>query len=335
MSDAFNETIDFHLLPPGASESAASVDLIFWVLVITSSLIVLLLAVLVVTFGVRYRAGSKASRANPPRSMAFLEVLWIVIFTVYGLVIFFWAAGVFFRDSQPPSDARTIYVVGKQWMWKIQHESGRREINELHVPLGDPIRLVMHSQDVIHSFYVPAFRLKQDVLPNRYTSLWFTAKKPGEYFLFCAEYCGADHSRMRGRVKVMEPADFQRWLSAGPGAAIPGTPGTPQAPLVGKGAGAFSRLGCGACHGLGATLIAPRLDGLFGREVHLRNDETVIADENYIRESILNPSAKIVAGFPSPSLMPTYLGRVNDQDIIELIQFLKSIKDGWHPESAP
>lgn len=325
----------FRLLPPAASEFAQRSDLIFWVVFATCAAIVLLLIVLVVGFSVRYRAAAQVDRTAPPRSHAGLEWTWIIGFTLYGLAVFGWAARTYFDMSTPPAAARTIYVVGKQWMWKVQHASGRREINELHVPIGEPIRLVLRSEDVIHSFYLPAFRVKQDALPTRYTQEWFTPTQVGEYFIFCAEYCGSEHARMRGRVYVMPREQFAAWLAGGDAGPVPGKPGTPEAPLALRGQGAFYRLGCNACHARGATVVAPRLDGLFGREVHLHNNDTVIADENYIRESILNPDAKLVAGFPAPSLMPTYRGLVRDDEISDLIEFIKSLQQGWPEEAVP
>jgi cytochrome c oxidase subunit 2 len=222
-----------------------------------------------------------------------------------------------------------VYVVAKQWMWKVQHPGGRREINTLHVPRGRAVKLTLTSQDVIHSFYVPAFRVKMDVLPDRYTTAWFQATKTGTFHLFCAEYCGTEHSLMRGRVVVMEPAAYQAWL--GPGAQqepIPGMPGTAEAPLRVHGRGAFFQAGCNACHVPDSDLRAPRLEWLFGSEVQLRNGQTVRADEEYLRESILEPNAKAVAGYPTPSLMPTYRGQVSEEQVVELIEYIKSLAPG-------
>ena len=211
-----------------------------------------------------------------------------------------------------PADALPVYVVGKQWMWKLQHRNGRREIDELHVPLGQPVRLVMTSQDVIHSFFVPAFRLKQDVVPGRYTSLWFTATRLGEFHLFCSEYCGTDHAAMLGRVVVMEPAAFARWLAAGP--RVPG--------LAQQGFALFREHGCSGCHAAGSTVHAPSLDGLLGSHVHLQDGRTIVADENYVRDSILAPDKDIVAGFAP--LMPSFAGQLSEEQIEALIAYLRS-----------
>lgn len=323
------------LLPQTASEAAEDVDLLFLALLGFSALIVLVVFGLVLVFGIRYRAGSSASRRDPVTRTTPIELTWLGAATVAFLALFLWAARVYFDMEQPPEDAMSIYVVGKQWMWKAEHPSGRREINALHVPVGEPVRLVMTSQDVIHSFYVPAFRVKQDVLPGRFTALWFEATRIGRYPFQCAEYCGADHSLMGGTVTVMSPADYQRWASAASDAEpVPGTPGI-GAPLAVRGRGAFFRFGCNSCHLPGASVRAPRLDGIWSNEVRLNNGESVIADEHYIRESILEPNAKISAGYPEPSLMPTYRGQVTEEDLRELIELVRSIEHGWPEEVAP
>jgi cytochrome c oxidase subunit 2 len=228
------------------------------------------------------------------------------------IVIFVWAARDFMALYTPPADALPVYVVARQWMWKLQHRGGRREINELHVPLGQPVRLVMTSQDAIHSFYVPAFRLKQDVLPGRYTSLWFTATQAGEFRLFCAEYCGSQHSQMIGRVVVMQPADYARWTAEG----------TPSPSLAQYGFARFRELGCSGCHAAGSTVHAPSLRGLLGREVHLQDGRAIVADENYIRDSILLPKKDVVAGFEP--VMPSFAGQVSEEDIQALVAYIRS-----------
>ena len=325
------------LLPERASTNAASVDHLFVALLAFAGGLLVLVFGLMVGFGVRYRRGTKVSRSMGPRSTLKMELSWIAAMTLLGFGLFLWAAKVYFDVERPPASAVPIYVVGKQWMWKVSHPGGREEINELHVPVGEPVKLVMTSQDVIHSFYVPAFRQKQDVLPNRYTTLWFQADRTGRFPFYCAEYCGTDHSAMRGAVVVMEPHQYQRWLSAGsPGEApVPGTPGTPGAPLVTRGKGPFFHYGCNSCHTRDSAVRAPRLDGLFGREVRLHNGSSVIADEDYIRESIVDPNAKIVAGYPAPSLMPTYKGQITDAELRELIELLRSIREGWPAEERP
>jgi cytochrome c oxidase subunit 2 len=216
-------------------------------------------------------------------------------------------------------------------MWKTYQPNGREEIDALHIPVGVPIKLVMTSQDVIHSFYIPDFRVKQDVLPERYTTMWFTATKPGRYRIRCAQYCGTDHSVMTGWVEAMVPADYQQWLDAAPALepTVNGTPGTPIAPMATGINGIFSSAGCIACHVPNSSVRAPRLDGIFDRPVRLVNGQTVSGDEQYIRESILFPNAKISAGYPQPSLMPSYNGQLTEPQLRELVSFIKSIRDGW------
>lgn len=324
------------LTPPQASSSARAVDTAFGWEALILGLLMLLVIGLLTFFCVRYRAGSSASRRDRLDDPRRLEWTWLIATTLLFVALFGWSGYWFFQLELPPADAMRIDVVGKQWMWKVEHGNGRRELNELHVPTGRAVQLLLTSQDVIHSFYVPAFRLKHDVLPNRTTQLWFRAERPGRYDLFCAEYCGADHSLMTGRVVVMEPDAFARWLAAGAEprgepAGARGQPGVDVAHELRRGQGAFFRYGCGACHLAGGLTRAPRLDGLFGRPTRLRDDRTVIADEDYIRESILRPDARIVAGYPAPSLMPTYEGLIPPADVEELVAFIRSLREGWQP----
>jgi cytochrome c oxidase subunit 2 len=237
------------------------------------------------------------------------------------MVMFFWGADIYFRMSRPPADAIEITTVAKQWMWKFQHPEGKLEINDLHVPLDRPVKLRMISEDVIHSLYVPAFRAKQDVLPGRYTTVWFQATRPGEYHLFCAEYCGAKHSEMRGKVIVLEPSAYQEWLAGGRRGETPLEAGRKQ----------FEERRCDQCHKpLGETGRGPPLEGLFGSTVPLANGQTVVADENYIRESILRPQAKLRAGYQP--LMPTFEGQMGEEEILHLLAYIKSLSQ---PRSAP
>jgi cytochrome c oxidase subunit 2 len=206
-----------------------------------------------------------------------------------------------------------VFVVAKQWMWRLQHPDGRREINELHVARGRAVKLIMTSEDVIHSFFVPAFRVKQDVLPGRYTTLWFTATKDGEFHLFCAEYCGTDHARMGGRIVVLEPAEYARWLNAA----------TPARSMAERGAQLFRQLGCSGCHAAAATVAAPKLEGLYGKPVPLEGGGTVIADERYLRDSILLPRKEVVAGYAP--IMPSFAGAVSEDQLLDLIAYIKSL----------
>jgi cytochrome c oxidase subunit 2 len=241
-----------------------------------------------------------------------LEVTWSVIPMIIFLFIFAWGAFIYFGERTPPQDASEVYVVAKQWMWKVQHEEGQREINELHVPVGRDVKLVMTSQDAIHSFYVPAFRIKQDVLPGRYTTAWFRATKPGIYPLFCAQYCGTSHSGMIGQIVVMEPADYQAWLGGGPAV-----------PLAVGGEKLFSDMGCITCHRADARGRGPNLVGVFGKPVALEDGRTLTADENYIRQCILNSRGQVVKGFPA--IMPVFQGLLSEDQVNSLVAYIKSL----------
>jgi cytochrome c oxidase subunit 2 len=263
-------------------------------------------------FALRYRR-RKGREAEQIEGSNVLEFTWSAIPLVIFLFIFAWGAVVYFKERTPPRGATQIYVVAKQWMWKLQHEEGQREINELHVPVGRDVEMIMTSQDVIHSFYVPAFRIKQDVLPGRYTTLWFHATRSGTYHLFCAEYCGTQHSGMIGQVVVLEPAQYEAWLSGGLASGS----------LASNGQNIFQQLACITCHRSDTQGRGPNLVGLFGKPVQLEDGRTVIADENYIRESILNPSAKIVSGFKP--IMPVFQGLVSEEQLNALIAYIKSL----------
>jgi cytochrome c oxidase subunit 2 len=228
------------------------------------------------------------------------------------MVFFGWGAALYFKERKPPENSAEVYTVAKQWMWKFEHMEGQREINELHVPVGRDVKMIMTSQDVIHSFFVPAFRIKQDVLPGRYTVAWFHATKPGTYHLFCAEYCGTLHSGMVGSVVVMEPKDYQAWLGGGG-----------NQPLAVTGQRLFSELGCVTCHRSDTQGRGPNLAGLFSKPVLLEDGRTVAADENYLRESILTPAAKIVSGFKP--IMPTFQGQISDEQLNALVAYVKSL----------
>src|SRR5437867_5901403 len=300
-------------IPEKASTVAGNVDALYFFLVGVSVAFALLIAGLEVYFAIRYRRRSPGEMPGPVASSMKLEMLWIVISFLISMVMFAWGSSLYFTIYRPPREALDIYVVGKQWMWKLQHLDGQREINTLHVPVGRKIKLIMTSEDVIHSFFVPAFRIKADVLPGRYTIIWFEAVKPGRYHLFCAEYCGTSHSGMGGWVVVMEPADYQAWL--GGGAA--------EVPLASSGEKLFQDLACVSCHRSDTPGRGPNLVGLYNRTLLLENGQRVIADEGYIRESILNPRAKVVAGYPP--IMPTFQGQVSEEQLLLLITYIKSI----------
>ncbi|NLG72409.1 MAG: cytochrome c oxidase subunit II [Chloroflexi bacterium] len=305
------------LFPQQASTVAGQVDFIFAAEIALGLFFTTIVVILIIYFGIRYRRGARVDRSNPPDTNLKVELSWMLGLLVLGMGSFLGAASVYFNINTPPADALDIYVVGQQWMWKAQHPEGRREINELHVPVNVPVRLTMISQDVIHSFFIPAFRLKYDVIPGRYTNLWFEATRPGEYHLFCAEYCGTNHSRMIGKVVVMEQSDYQAWLSSGTAAEVP---------LSDAGEQLFSQLGCSGCHTGEPNATAPDLAGIFGQPRPLESGENVIADESYIRESILFPSEKIVAGYAP--IMPTYEGRITEEQLLELVAYIQSLGAG-------
>jgi cytochrome c oxidase subunit II len=306
------------MFPEQASTGAHRVDLLLLALVSVTVFFTLLIAAVIFYFAIRYRR--RSSEHRPPRIVGSLklELTWTFIPAVIAMGIFLWSVSVYFYLTRPPSNAEEIYVVAKQWMWKIQHRGGQREINELHVPAGTPIKLTLTSEDVIHSFFVPAFRVKADVLPNRYVHTWFEAVKPGTYPLFCSQYCGTGHSDMTGWVVVMEPDDYDAWLA-----------GQAEGSLALEGRKLLRKYQCISCHSADANARGPVLERLYGSPVMLNGGGTVIADETYLRESILDPDAKITAGFQS--IMPTFEGQIDEQELIALIEYIKSLGPGQTP----
>lgn len=302
------------LFPEQASSFAPRVDELYLFLVALTAFFTLLIAGLLGVFAIRYRRRSPHDQPQRVIEAKALEITWIAVPLAIVTGVFFWSAWLYVLMSRPPRDAIDVYVVGKRWMWKVQHGTGQREINELHVPVGVPIRLNLASEDVIHSFYVPAFRMKKDAVPGRYNVAWFQASKPGRYHLFCAEYCGTQHSGMIGWIHAMEPAQFQAWLAGGAAGVS----------LAAAGERLFDELACVTCHRADSQARGPALDGLFGKPVRLANGETVTADESYLRESILTPSARIVAGFQP--VMPTYQGLVSEEGLLQLIVYIQSLK---------
>lgn len=301
-----------HLLPPSASSASSRLDWLLLALLLLTGTVALGVLALIVAFGIRYRKGSAADRTHAPTTGRFIEVAWTVIPLLLFLCIYAWAAFDYLQLYRVPKDAMPIFVVAKQWMWKLEHTNGKREISELHVPLGVSVRLVMTSQDVIHSFFVPAFRIKQDVVPGRYTSIWFKPTVAGEYELLCAEYCGTEHSVMRGRIVVMPPAAFAQWLQQG----------TAQPGMASRGFDLFRRYGCSGCHAAGSSVHAPDLTGLLGRTVHLQDGRSLIADENYIRDSILLPKREVVAGYEP--IMPSFVGQIGEEDVVAIIEYIRA-----------
>ena len=314
---------NFPFFPEQASAQAGQVDGIYFFMVAVSAFFSLLIAGLVVFFAVKYRRRHREEVGVAIHGSLALELLWTIIPFFIVMVMFAWGAKVFFDIYRPPAGAMEIYVVGKQWMWKVQHMDGQREINELHVPVGRPVKLIMGSEDVLHSYFIPQFRVKADVIPGRYNVLWFTATKAGSYDLFCAEYCGTKHSGMIGKIIAMEPADFQAWLSGGRAEDSP----------VAAGQKLFSDLACNTCHLSESQGRGPVLTNLFGKTVELQGGGTAVVDEAYIRESIVNPQAKIVAGFQP--IMPTFQGLVSEEQLLQLIAYVKSLSpQGGAPAPA-
>ena len=308
------------LVPEQASSVAGQVDLFFWFLVLLTC------AVLAVVFGpmafflYKYRKGSNADRTPDHFRTWIPEVIWSGIPLLIAMGVFTWGATLFAHIKTPPDDKDSleINVIGKQWMWNVQHPEGHRELNELHVPVGRTVRLVMTSQDVIHDFGIPAFRIKQDVLPGRYTTEWFKATRPGSYHLFCDQLCGMGHAEMVGTVTVMTPVEYNEWINAG------GEQGT----LVARGERLFRALGCSGCHGENAQIRAPSLVGVYGHPVPLETDhgiEIVTADDRYIHDSILLPQKQIVASYGPPSIMPSYAGQIGEEEVFQLVQYIKSL----------
>src|SRR5438552_8374335 len=302
------------LFPESASTMAPRVDALYFFLLAVSAFFGLLIAGLIVYFALKFHRREPDEIGAKIHGGMALERGWTVIRFLITMVIFVWGASVYFAMARPPQETLNIYVVGKQWMWKFQHLDGQREINELHVPVGRAVKLITTSEDVIHDFFVPAFRIKADVIPGRYATIWFQATKPGRYRLNCAEYCGTRHSGMIGEVVVMEPSEYQTWLSGG---AAEGS-------LASAGAKLFQDLACNTCHRPDAQGRGPVLEGLFGKTVTLQSGETVVVDEAYVRESILTPSAKIAAGFQP--IMPTFQGLVTEEQLLALVEYVKSLK---------
>ncbi len=301
------------LTPPTASSIAESVDHLYYFLTGITVFFSVLIFSIIFYFMVKYRRrpGQKASPET--HTSMFLELSWTIIPSLICVVIFVWSSSLYVRTVRPPAKSREIFVIGKQWMWQIQHPEGPREIDALHVPVGEPIKLTMTSQDVIHGFYVPAFRVKKDVLPGRYTSVWFKADKTGVYHLFCSQFCGTNHSEMIGWVYVMSRNDYAAWLAAGEQSES----------LAQQGARLFTQLGCGSCHTGTASSTGPSLAGIYGKPEKMAGGGTRVVDDSFLREAILTPSTIHVTGYPQ--IMPTFTGQVNEEQLLQLIAYVKSL----------
>jgi cytochrome c oxidase subunit 2 len=301
------------LFPERASTIAGEVDALYFFLIGLSVVMSILIATLVVTFAVKFHRRAPDQVGAQVHGGLMLELAWTIVPFIITMVIFFWGAKVYFAMASPPPETLNIYVVGKQWMWKVQHTTGQREINELHVPVGRPVKLIMTSEDVLHDFSIPAMRIKGDVIPGRFVQIWFEPTRPGTYHIFCAEYCGTQHSRMTGQVVVMEENAYQTWLSGG---AAEGS-------LASTGEKLFGDLACNTCHRSDSRGRGPMLQNVFAHQVQLQDGSVVTADENYLRESILTPSAKVTAGFQP--VMPAFQGLVSEEQLLALIEYIKSL----------
>lgn len=295
-----------------ASRSAADTDIFTLFMVAVCGAVAAGVVLLIVVFCVRYRRRSADQIAEANISSRILEIGWTVIPFLIFLGMFYWGVVLYMNILQPPSDAVQVNVIAKQWMWKFQHASGQREINSLHVPVGTPIKLIVSSQDVIHSFFVPAFRLHFDVLPGRFRTTWFEATETGTFDLMCSQYCGTQHSKMRGQIVVMTPEEYQKWLAS-----------VPEGSLASDGEKLFRQLSCNSCHTGGHDARGPQLQGLLGSKVYLQDGGTAVVDENYIRESVVDPQAKIVAGYRP--IMPTFKGQIDEEQMIALIAYIRSL----------
>ena len=301
----------FPLRPDQASTIARGIDHLYYFLTAVDVFFTVVIFLAIFYLSIRYRR--RPGNEKPPKTKTImpLELAWSIIPAILCGIMFTWSASLFIRNSRPPQAATEIFVVGKQWMWKIQHADGRSEIDELHIPVNQPIKLTMTSEDVIHDFFVPAFRVKKDVLPGRYTSIWFTATEVGKYHLFCAQYCGTNHSLMRGWVYVMTPTDYEKWRSGG----------VKTQTMAEAGEEFYQQYGCITCHGTGK---GPPFINLYGSKVTLSTGETVTADDAYLRESILFPTEQIVAGYKP--IMPTFKGQLTEDQVLDLIAYIKSLQ---------
>jgi cytochrome c oxidase subunit 2 len=301
------------LEPPAASSIAEGVDKLYMVLSGITAFFTVLIFSIILYFMVKYRRRSNDEIASETHTSMVLELSWTIIPSLICVVLFVWSSWLYVRNARPPAASTEIFVIGKQWMWHLQHPEGPREINELHVPVGVPVKLTMTSQDVIHDFYIPAFRVKKDVLPGRYSSIWFEPTETGTYHLFCAQYCGTNHSEMIGWVYVMTPADYATWLAGGEKTES----------MAQQGEQLFSQFGCGTCHAAGSAGRGPSLAGLYGRPEKLDGGETRVVDESVIRQAIVNPNSVHLAGYQA--IMPTYQGQMDEDQMLDLIAYVKSL----------
>lgn len=315
---------NIRIIPESASNFSGKVDLLFWTMTALTVIFTLIVMLGVGLLAVRYRRGHHVDRSNPLENHHILEATWLVVPLVLGLAVFGWGATIFAEMRQPPKDALEIFVIGKRWMWHIQHSNGVREMNRLHIPIGKPVKLTMISQDVIHDFFVPDFRIHQDVIPGHYTTEWFTPTELGDHRFFCAQYCGTNHSEMVGIVTVMPLADYEKWLARG------GFDEEPPPTMEEAGKQIYDAKLCGSCHGAMDTVRAPSLVGIYGTPRKLTTGQTVLADDEYIRRSVVDPYAQITAGYAAT--MPEYK-ELTEEQVLQLMAYIKSL--GVGPASKP
>ena len=304
----------FSLFPPAASTVAAEMDWLYMFIVGVCACFAILVTVLIVAFALKFKREHPEDVGADIHGSLSLELVWTFIPFVLSMVMFAWGAALFFKLATPPANAMEVFVVGKQWMWKVQHPEGVREINELHVPIGRPVRITLGSEDVLHDYFIPAFRVKMDAVPGKLTTMWFEATVPGTYHIFCAEYCGTKHSGMIGQVVAMQPQDYEAWLAGGR------STGT----AVQNGERLFTDLACVTCHKTDSSGRGPSLLGVFGSTVPLADGRNVVADENYLRESIMNSQAKVLKGYQG--IMPAFQGMVSEENLMQLIAYIKTLK---------
>jgi cytochrome c oxidase subunit 2 len=312
---------NFALFPPEASKIAPQMDALYFFMVLVSLIGLTIVILLVTSFSILY-----SKKRNPVATQiegsTMLEATWTIIPLGLFLVMFVWGALIYFRVYTPPANAMNIYVVGKQWMWKAEHPGGQHEINSLHVPTGRPIQLTLISQDVFHSFSIPAFRVKREAIPGRYTSVWFEATTPGTYHLFCTQYCGTEHSHMIGDVVVQTPEDYNKWLMGS----------TSGASLAQNGERLFASLSCTACHNTRPDARGPSLANVYGSKLTLSSGQAITADDAYLREAILNPSQHITQGYAP--IMPTYQGQISEEGVIDLVEYIKSLDSDYRVQQT-
>jgi len=312
---------NFSLFPPEASKIAPQMDALYFFMVLVSLVGLTIVILLVTSFSILY-SQKRHPVAVQIEGSTLLEATWTIIPLGLFLIMFVWGALLYFRIYTPPANAMNIYVVGKQWMWKAEHPGGQHEIDALHVPTGRPIQLTIISQDVFHSFSIPAFRVKREAIPGRYTSVWFEATEPGTYHLFCTQYCGTEHSHMIGEVTVLTPDDYKKWLEGS----------TSGASLAQNGERLFASLSCNACHNTRPDARGPSLANVYGTSLTLATGQHITADDAYLREAILNPSQHITQGYAP--IMPTYQGQISEEGVIDLVEYIKNLNSDYRVQQT-